>query len=59
MTGEQLETEIYFPTFVRLKHMPKDKVNYRARGLELLLTTNVQGRANDGGFVLVRWTAIV
>ena len=32
MTGEQLETEIYFgPTFyLRLKHMPKDKVNYRA-----------------------------
>ena len=36
MTGEQLETEIYFgPTYyLRLKHMPKDKINYRARGPE-------------------------
>ena len=52
MTGEQLETEIYFgPTFyLRLKHMPKDKVNYRARGPRTVLTRQtVQGRANDGG----------
>ena len=34
MTGEQLEADIYFgPTYyLRLKHMPKDKINYRARG---------------------------
>ena len=52
MTGEQLETEIYFgPTFyLRLKHMPKDKVNYRARGPRTVLTRQtVGGRANDGG----------
>ena len=52
MTGEQSETEIYFgPTFyLRLKHMPKDKVNYRARGPRTVLTRQtVGGRANDGG----------
>ena len=52
MTGEQLETEIYFgPTYyLRLKHMPKDKINYRARGPRTALTRQtVQGRANDGG----------
>ena len=52
MTGEQLETEIYFgPTFyLRLKHMPKDKINYRAKGPRTVLTRQtVQGRANDGG----------
>ena len=34
MTGEQMESEIYIgPTYyLRLKHMPKDKINYRARG---------------------------
>ena len=34
MTGEQLETEIYFgPTYyLILKHMPKYKINYRERG---------------------------
>ena len=34
MTGEQLEADIYFgPTYyLRLKHMPKDKINYRAKG---------------------------
>ena len=52
MTGEQLETEIYFgPTYYcRLKHMPKDKINYRARGPRTALTRQtVQGRANNGG----------
>jgi hypothetical protein len=52
MTGEQLETEIYFgPTYyLRLKHMPKDKINYRARGPRSNLTRQtVGGRANDGG----------
>lgn len=52
MTGEQLKTEIYFgPTYyLRLKHMPKDKINYRARGPRNVLTRQtVGGRANDGG----------
>lgn len=52
MTGEQMETEIYFgPTYyLRLKHMPKDKINYRARGPRTVLTRQtVQGRANNGG----------
>ena len=52
MTGEQLETEIYFgPTYyLRLKHMPKDKINYRATGPRTVLTRQtVQGRANNGG----------
>ena len=52
MTGEQLETEIYIgPTYyLRLKHMPKDKINYRARGPRSVLTRQtVGGRANDGG----------
>ena len=52
MTGEQLETEIYIgPTYyMRLKHMVKDKINYRARGPRTVLTRQtVQGRANNGG----------
>ena len=52
MTGEQLKTEIFFgPTFyMRLKHMVKDKINYRAQGPRTLMTRQtVQGRANDGG----------
>ena len=51
-TGEQLETDIYIgPTYyMRLKHMVKDKINYRARGPNTALTRQpVQGRANDGG----------
>ena len=52
MTGEQLEANIYIgPTYyMRLKHMVKDKINYRARGPNTALTRQpVQGRANDGG----------
>ena len=51
-TGEQIESEIYMgPTYyMRLKHMVKDKINYRARGPNTALTRQpVQGRANDGG----------
>jgi DNA-directed RNA polymerase II subunit RPB2 len=52
MTGDQLEANIYIgPTYyMRLKHMVKDKINYRARGPNTSLTRQpVQGRANDGG----------
>jgi DNA-directed RNA polymerase II subunit RPB2 len=52
MTGTQIEADIYMgPTYyMRLKHMVKDKINYRARGPNTNLTRQpVQGRANDGG----------
>jgi DNA-directed RNA polymerase II subunit RPB2 len=52
MTGEQIEMAIYIgPTYyMRLKHMVKDKINYRARGPNTQLTKQpVAGRANDGG----------
>jgi DNA-directed RNA polymerase II subunit RPB2 len=52
MTGEQLAANIFIgPTYyMRLKHMVKDKINYRARGPNTVLTRQpVQGRANDGG----------
>jgi hypothetical protein len=52
MTGEQIHSDIYIgPTYyMRLKHMVKDKINYRARGPRTNLTRQtVQGRANDGG----------
>ena len=51
-TGEQLSGNIFIgPTYyMRLKHMVKDKINYRARGPRNILTRQtVQGRANDGG----------
>ena len=51
-TGEQIEANIYIgPTYyMRLKHMVKDKINYRAEGPMTVLTRQpVQGRANDGG----------
>jgi DNA-directed RNA polymerase II subunit RPB2 len=52
MTGEQIETEIFFGPnyYMRLKHMVKDKINYRALGPRTALTKQpVGGRANDGG----------
>jgi DNA-directed RNA polymerase II subunit RPB2 len=52
MTGQQLEAEIFMgPTYyMRLKHMVKDKINYRALGPRTALTKQpVGGRANDGG----------
>ena len=52
MTGEQLETEIFIGPnyYMRLKHMVKDKINYRALGPRSALTRQtVGGRANDGG----------
>ena len=51
-SGEQIYSEIYMgPTYyMRLKHMVKDKINYRALGPRTALTRQtVQGRANDGG----------
>ena len=51
-TGEQLQADIFMgPTYyMRLKHMVKDKINYRALGPRTALTRQtVQGRANDGG----------
>ena len=51
-TGEQVYSEIYIgPTYyMRLKHMVKDKINYRAAGKRDFLTRQTnQGRANDGG----------
>ena len=51
-TGEQMYSEIFIgPTYyMRLKHMVKDKINYRAKGPRTFLTRQpVQGRANDGG----------
>ena len=52
MSGQQIESEIFIgPTYyMRLKHMVKDKINYRARGPMTALTRQpVSGRANDGG----------
>lgn len=52
MTGEQLQADVFMgPTYyMRLKHMVKDKINYRALGPRTVLTRQtVQGRANDGG----------
>jgi DNA-directed RNA polymerase II subunit RPB2 len=52
MTGEQIESAIFTgPTYyMRLKHMVKDKINYRARGPRTLMTRQTNhGRANDGG----------
>ena len=52
MTGQQIESEIFMgPTYyMRLKHMVKDKINYRALGPRTALTKqSVSGRANDGG----------
>ncbi len=52
MNGEQVQSEIFMgPTYyMRLKHMVKDKVNFRAQGPRTQLTRQpVAGRANDGG----------
>ena len=52
MTGDQMDSEIFIgPTYyMRLKHMVKDKINYRGTGPRTNLTRQaVSGRANDGG----------
>ena len=51
-TGEQMDSIIFMgPTYyMRLKHMVKDKINYRTTGPRSKLTRQtVGGRANDGG----------
>ena len=51
-TGEQISMEFFVGPcyYMRLKHMVKDKINYRAQGPRTSLTRQtVQGRANDGG----------
>ena len=51
-TGDQINAEIFFgPTYyMRLKHMVKDKINFRTQGPRTALTRQpVSGRANDGG----------
>jgi DNA-directed RNA polymerase II subunit RPB2 len=55
MTGEQITSDIFIGTnyYMRLKHMVKDKINYRASGPKNILTRqSVHGRANDGGLRL-------
>ena len=50
--GQQMDMNIFMgPTYyMRLKHLVKDKINYRAQGPRTVLTRQpVQGRANDGG----------
>ena len=52
MDGTQIESEIFMGPnyYMRLKHMVKDKINYRAEGPRTALTRQaVSGRANDGG----------
>jgi DNA-directed RNA polymerase II subunit RPB2 len=53
INGEQIESNIFIgPTYyMRLKHMVKDKINYRSNdGPNTMMTRQpVQGRANDGG----------
>ena len=54
-TGEQLHSDIFIgPTYyMRLKHMVKDKINYRSTGPRTILTRqSVHGRALDGGLRL-------
>jgi len=51
-SGEQLHAELFIGPcyYMRLKHMVKDKINYRAQGPRTVLTRQtVQGRSNDGG----------
>jgi DNA-directed RNA polymerase II subunit RPB2 len=52
MSGEQIQSDIFIgPTYyMRLKHIVKDKINFRERGPMTGLTRQpVQGRSNEGG----------
>lgn len=54
-SGEMIHAEIFLgPTYyMRLKHMVKDKINYRATGKRNFLTRQTnQGRSADGGLKL-------
>jgi len=56
MTGKQIEAEIFMgPTYyMRLKHMVKDKVNFRALGPTCLELHKpyLGNRLNDPGWML-------
>ena len=61
-TGEQMNMEVFIGPcyYMRLKHMVKDKINYRAQGPRTVLTRQtVQGRANDGGLRIGEMKEIV
>jgi DNA-directed RNA polymerase beta subunit len=60
MDGTQVEMEIFVgPTYyMRLKHMVKDKINYRPQGPRSITRQPVGGRANDGGLRIGKWNAI-
>lgn len=52
LSGDQMKSEIFIGPcyYSRLKHMVKDKINYRSLGPKTSMTRqSVQGRANDGG----------
>ena len=52
LSGKQIEANIFMGPnyYMRLKHMVKDKINFRALGPNTALTRQpVSGRANDGG----------
>ena len=52
ITGDQIESNIFIGLnyYMRLKHMVKDKINYRSQGpINFLTRQSVHGRANDGG----------
>ena len=52
MNGKQIEAAIFMGPnyYMRLKHMVKDKINFRSLGPRTFLTKQpVSGRANDGG----------
>ena len=61
MTGEQLETSIYIgPTYYEsLKHMPKDKINYRARGPREVLTHDFRFNPFSTAFLAKRPAASI
>ena len=61
-SGEQINMEMFIGPcyYMRLKHMVKDKINYRAQGPRTVLTRQtVQGRANDGGLRIGEMEKIV
>jgi len=52
VSGQQIKSDIFIGPcyYSRLKHMVKDKINFRSLGPRTSMTRqSVQGRANDGG----------